>query len=287
MRSRLWRQCMRVAVISVCAAMLTGIGGTAASAAQTPPAGGGADLAALKQYLTEHTTNLVIGANDLDTIAQRYHDLASSASFDYEKLWQTDGPELAAMLEDARTVWSEDAHGNYELAEGLVAGIPSLVSYDVWLDAGPSGTEDPTNAVDWDLTLPDGTVMNKPGNLFHSLTELTLWGTADEFVGLRIDMNGDGKITLGEALPDANLLLGETRALVDATTRLQAAVAAWEPTLSDAFTALVVMIPTANGYFEQWRLSPFVLGNSSDQGQFVANSRLLDVIGIYGGLKLT
>ncbi len=244
-------------------------------------------MAALKRYLTEHTTDLVSGANDLNAIAQQYYDLASSTGFDYQQLWATHGPEVSAMLDDARQIWTRDAHGNYELTEGLVAGIPALGSFDVWIDAGPAGSEDPVNARDWDLTLPDGTILNKPGNLFHSLTEPTLWGTTDAFVGLRIDMNGDGKVTLGEALPDANLFLGETEALVTATSQLADAVAAWEPTLSDALTALVVMIPTANGYFEEWRLSPYVLGTKSDQEQFVANSRLLDVLGIYSGLKLT
>ena len=37
-----------------------------------------------------------------------------------------------------------------------VAGVPSLAYYDVWIDAGPSGEDDPANALDVSVELPDG-----------------------------------------------------------------------------------------------------------------------------------
>ena len=65
------------------------------------------------------------------------------------------------------------------------------------------------------------------------------------------------------------------------------ALAGWEPTPEDAFTALVTMIPTMNEYFEQWKLSVFVSGQASTQENFVAVSRLLDITGILNGLDVT
>jgi hypothetical protein len=47
------------------------------------------------------------------------------------------------------------------------------------------------------------------------------------------------------------------------------------------------MIPTMSGYFEEWKLSPYVLGEESTSRGFIANSRLLDVLGILGGLDVT
>ena len=258
---------------------------SASALAQTP--GDEADLGALKTYLTEHSAALNEGATELQVWAQSYYDAAEAVGFDYQALWDTHSTTLPTEIETARAVWTEQAHGNYELAEGLVAGIPSLAEFDVWLDAGLSDAEDPTNAYVWDLELPDGTVLTNPGNIFHNLSEPTLWGTDDAYVGLEIDLNADGELSVGDALPNANVLLGTINAMVDVSGQLQDAIADWEPNLSDAFTALVVMIPTAQGYFEQWKLSPFVLGEASTQSQFVANSRLLDVIGIYGGLQLT
>ena len=42
--------------------------------------------------------------------------------------------------------------------------------------------------------------------------------------------------------------------------KLASAAKAWKPTPSDAFTAVVVMVPTMNEYFGQWKVSRFVLG---------------------------
>lgn len=257
-----------------------------AGAAQTPAAGE-ADLAALKGFMVERAAETKAGAARLVALSEEYYALAEAEGFDYEALWAAQGAEIAPLLDEARAVWAEEAHGNYELNEGMVAGIPSLAYFDELIDAGPSKAEDPAGALDVQVELPNGEVLDGPGNYFHLLTEPTLWGTDDRYVGLRVDMDGDGAQEVGEALPNADVLLGGTRALDAGTTDLQAAIDAWQPTLDDAFTALVVMIPTMGGYFEEWKLSPYVLGDEAEGGSFVANSRLLDVLGILGGLELT
>lgn len=259
----------------------TPIGATPAGA--TPAA---TDLNGLRAYMVGNVDAMKGGTSALLTFAQAYYGQARAVSFDYQRLWDEQAPTLVTQLDDARTAWSEEAHGHYELNEGLVAGIPSLTHFDVLIDAGPSGADDPTNAPNTSLTLPDGRVLDRPGNLFHMVTEPTLWGTIDDFVGLRVDMNGDGQITLGEALPDANVLLAGMQALDDATSQLQTAIDGWTPNLQDTFTALVVMIPTMQGYFNDWKLSPSVLGAASTETGFVANSRLVDVLGILGGLDV-
>jgi Imelysin len=245
------------------------------------------DLAGLKTYMQEQSAKMKAGTDEVLTFAQQYYDLAKAENFDYQKLWDEHGAEIQPLLEQARDDWSVDAHGNYELNEGMVAGIPSLSYFDALIDAGPSAEDDPAEAVDFKVELPDGTTLDKPGNLFHYLTEPALWGTDDAFVGLRVDMDGDGTIELGEALPEAKVLLGSAQALDNATADLGKAIDEWEPNLSDAFTALVVMIPTMEEYFGQWKNSPFVEGANSTDGEFVANSRLIDVLGILRGLQLT
>jgi hypothetical protein len=253
--------------------------------AQTPTAG--ADLDSVKAYLVEQVAMSKAGTAEVLAQAQAYYDLAEESDFDYQALWDEHGPELVILLADARQTWVEDASGNYELSEGLVAGVPSLAYYDVWIDAGPSGEEDPANALDVSVELPDGRVLEKPGSLYHFVSEPALWGTRDDFVGLRVDFDEDGEIELGEALPEANALLGAAQALDAATGELVTAVDAWQPTDSDAFTALVIMIPTMSGYFEEWKESVFVSGEESDEQRFVGVSRLADVNGILHGLDVT
>lgn len=272
---------------------LTGLGIAAlalpnsAAIAQTPAADAGADLESVKTYLVEHVAKSKAGTEEVLAHAQAYYDLAEAENFDYQTLWDEHGEAVTTLLVDARQAWIQDASGNYELSEGLVAGVPSLAYYDVWIDAGPSGEEDPANALDVSVELPDGRVLEQPGSLYHYVTEPALWGTRDDFVGLRVDMDADGQIELGEALPEANALLGAAQALDSATGELQTAVDAWEPTASDAFTALVIMVPTMGGYFEEWKASVFVTGEESDEVRFVGVSRLADVSGILNGLDVT
>jgi hypothetical protein len=271
-----------VAAVSILAILY---GSSTRVSAQTPAAGE-PDLAAVKAYLIDQIAQMKAATSELRPIVQRYYDLAQSANFDYADTWETNRVELAPLLMVARQKWLE-ASNRYEAAEGLVAGVPSLSYYDTWIDAGPSEAEDPANALDWTLKLPDGRELKKPGNLMTHLTEPAFYGTIDEFVGLRVDLNGDGTQELGEVLPEANILLASVNTLDDATGELQKAVDEWQPTLEDAFTALTTMIPTINELFEQWKLSRFVSGDASTETAFVAISRLSDINGIFHGLDVT
>lgn len=266
-------------------ALLAGFGrGIPVRAQQATPAA--TDLGAIRQYALDQATAQKTATTYLVAIAGRYDDLAKGAGFDYQVLWKSNTPEVVGLLAAAKQSWVE-AHNAYELNEGIVAGIPSLSYYDVWIDAGPSGDEDAANALDWTLPVPDGKTMAKPGNLFHSLAELLLWGTNPAFGGIAKDLDGDGQQELGEVLPDANVMLAVFQQLDTATGQMQDALTQWQPTIEDAFTALVTMLPTMNEYFEQWKLSSFVAGTATTEQAFVGNSRLIDVYGIVHGLQVT
>jgi hypothetical protein len=101
------------------------------------------------------------------------------------------------------------------------------------------------------------------------------------------DFNHDGKLDFGEALPDANVLKAGVDELDRYTVELLTKAEAWQPTESDAFTALVVMVPTMSEYFGSWKDSRFILGDKSTQRDFVAISRLADIQDILGSLQVT
>jgi hypothetical protein len=251
-----------------------------------PTPAGRADLNGIKTYLLGKTGDLKTSTAELHEVSNRYYDAAQGAHFDYAALWQSQPAEAQKLVEDARAAWLK-ASPLYEQVEGIVAGTPSLAEFDVILDAGASGEEDPEGAVPFDLTLPDGRVLSKPGNLF-GVTESTLWGTYSEFTatGVQPDFDGDGQMEFGEALPEANVLKSAAEALDSYTAQLLAAAQAWQPTETDAFTALVVMVPTMSEYFDSWKNSRFVLGEDSTQRDFVAISRLSDIQGILGSLQV-
>ena len=267
-------------------ALLAACGQAAPAAAPLPaPAAGQPDLSGIKTYLIDQTAALSTASAGLKAAADSYYELAKAAGFDYAKLWAEQPEAAVAALEAARSAWVA-ASPAYEKMEGIVAGTPSLAQFDVDLDAGAAAAEDPAGAVSFDLSLPDGRVLPKPGNLF-GIAERALWGTEPAFAaGVEADWDGDGAVAFGETLPDANLLKGAADTLDRYAGELATAAAAWTPSPSDAFTALVVMVPTMNEYFGSWRDSRFVAGEASTQGDFVAISRLADIQDILSGLEI-
>jgi hypothetical protein len=282
-----------VATTALAAAALVACGGGDDPAAEdtttevsTAQAGSAADLGGVKDYLLDHTGQLTSFTDQFKSDVQGYHDLAESAGFDYEQLWADHADELAPLLDRLKSKWVE---GNpyYEQMEGVVAGTPSLAEYDVILDAGSSASEDPESAVPFDLQLPDGRTFRQPGNLYN-LTEGALWGTLPDELpqSTPVDLDGNGSEDFGEVLPDAPFLLAAAEAFDRYAGELAASAEAWEPSESDAFTALVVMVPTMSEYFGQWKESRFVLGDESAAESFNVVSRLSDINDILTGLEV-
>ena len=245
-----------------------------------------ADLTAIKSYLTDHSAALTEQTAILKEQGQAYYDLAKANDFDYQKMLEENRDEVAAILEESKAAYG-DANPAYEEMEGIVAGVSSLADYDVIIDAGSSG-EDPESAVPFDLKLPNGETMKQPGN-FMFLTETALYGTNDDLTakGVKADIDGNGKVDFGEGLPDANIFLATTRDFDKYAAELDSEAQSFEPTPSDAFSALVVMTPTMSEYFEAWKNSRFVAGEKATEQAFVATSRLSDIADILEGLVFT
>ena len=261
--------------------------GTSSSAPAESVAAPSVQLAGVKGFLGEHTDQLAGFTKEFNQLARRYHELAEAEDFELEALWAARAKEVAPLLAGMKAGWVE---GNpyYERVEGIVAGTPSLAEYDVILDAGSSAAEDPESAVPFDLTLPDGTKLEQPGNLFN-LTEGALWGTLPGRLGRAgtpADLDGDGKLEFGEVLPDPGLLLAASESFDKYAQELDAAGEDWDPTASDAFTAIVVMVPTMSEYFGQWKVSRFVAGDRASSESFNVVSRLSDIRDILTGLEV-
>lgn len=237
-------------------------------------------LVNVKQFTLEHNRQLVAAAERLAAALSDYAGVIAAHNGEYAAAWAAESAKLSQQLTAIRTYWLE-ASNQYETIEGIVAGIPQTAKYDLILDAGNPGTET-EDVAEYDLTLPDGTVLRRPGNLFHSITEPLYWGMNETGVKLPADLDGDGKIAHGEMLFDANLGLGAAQALAHWAKALEADMNAWEPNREDAFTSVVVMTPTVGDYFGEWKESQFISG---EIGAFVARSRLADVQGIMNGCR--
>ena len=268
-------------------ALLVLVCGAASSAQAAPVAAGTPDLTGIKTYLLGRSKLLVGEVSAERSRAERYYALAKTSGFDYAALWRDHRPEVSALLLASKSSFNR-SHKAYEEEEGIIAGVPSLARYDVIMDSGTSATDDPKTAVPFSLTLPDGRVLRQPGNFFHALLEPTLWGTDSRFVAksaAKVDLDGDGKVEFGEVLPDANVLVGIMRGFDKFARESDAKARGWKPTGSDVLTALVVMVPTMEGYFGEWKSSRSILGNKAQEKAFVAHSRLIDVHGILLSLR--
>ena len=87
-------------------------------------------------------------------------------------------------------------------------------------------------------------------------------------------------------MPDATVFKAAAAAFVLYAGKLDRSARAWKPTASDAFTAVVVMVPTMSEYFGQWKVSRFVLGGRAQGDSFNVVSRLSDIGDILGGLRV-
>jgi Imelysin len=277
----------RLALAAACAfaLALAACGNDDSQSEPDPPAAKGTDLAAIKDYLLEHTEQLVTDSGAVRQNAEDYHKLAKSTDFDYGALLEEHRAEVRSLVEQAQDGFAQ-ANPAYEQMEGVVAGVPSLADYDVIIDAG-SDASDPENAVPFDLKTPAGREFKQPGN-FNYLIETSIFGTEPKFraKGVEPDLDGDGKVEFGEAAPDADFYVAAARGFEKYAKELDAAAREWEPTPADALTALVVMTPTMSEYFEAWKNSRFIAGDKATEKAFVVASRLQDIADILGGLVL-
>lgn len=275
------------------AAFVVALGGTClaiAACGEEPqpaePAAGGGELAAISDYLTAHSADLAEQTEVMRAEGERYYELAESVDFDYRALMRDHGDEVEALLERSKNAFSA-ANPAYEEMEGIVAGVPSLAQYDVDIDAG-SDASDPENAVSFSLELPDGEVLKQPGNAFF-VTETALYGTNPDFLadGVAQDLDRDGREEFGEGIPDANVYVAMVRKFDELADQLDADAQEFQPTPSDAFTAVTVMTPTMSEYFEAWKNSRFVAGEKATETAFVDRSRLADIVDILEGVAFT
>ena len=258
-----------------------------AAGASTAGASDKAGFPGLQKRLTGQSKLLVAFTTEFKADAEQYNKLAAAAGYDYAALWATQAPAVKPLLADMKRDWIKH-NSDYERMEGIVAGTPSLVQYDVDIDAGASFKEDPKGAVSFSLKAPNGKTFRQPGALYN-ITEAALWGEDPSLTakGVKPDLDGDGKPgEFGEVLPDAAFLVAATREFDRQSHKLLKSATAYKPNETDALSALVVMVPTMGEYFGDWKNSRFVVGAKAKTTSFNVASRLNDIHDILGSLQV-
>ena len=111
-----------LALIAIASPALLAVacGGDEDSDTTTTGASAGVDLAAVKEYLTEHTAELTGQVAALRRNAEAYYRLADSVEFDYRRLMEDHGAEVERLLAESKRAYGK-ANPAYEEMEGIVA----------------------------------------------------------------------------------------------------------------------------------------------------------------------
>ena len=210
LRRRLPRPARAVAIAFAVAGLAAGCGSDDENEASTGCATNG-DLAAVKDYLTEHTTDLT--RRSTAGLARR-RGLLRARRGGRLRLRAADGGERRrgrSRSSPSRQEAYVAANPAYEEMEGIVAGVPRLAQYDVDIDAG-SDAADPESAVSFSLELPDGETLKQPGQPLVPDRDRALRDQPRPARrGVEQDVDGDGKVEFGEGLPDANIYVATMR----------------------------------------------------------------------------
>ena len=248
---------------------------THAPAESASPQPAGNDV---KGYLLGALTKMEQASEEFLTNAIAWQKLADANSGDPAKAFAQTPDEVMRLVGALRENYKAMDSFGYETIEGIVAGVPTLSDFDVYLDAGvpkdQAGSGTPVAPVV--LALPDGSKIDREGCLFTYLIEPMLWGSNKKLV-VPVDLDRDGKIGPRESLPRADILITVARDVHTKIRELRETAAAWQPSTSDYFSAIITMTPTLSGYFDDWKESRYAPETS---GKFSAISRVSDMRGI-------
>jgi hypothetical protein len=244
-----------------------------AESASSPP--GSNDV---KGYLLAALTKIERASDEFVSNATAYQKLVDANGGDCAKAFAQSPDEVLRLVAALRENYKAMDSFGYETIEGIVAGVPRLADFDVYLDAGvpkdQAGGGTPVAPVV--LTLPGGSKIDREGCLFTYLIEPMLWGSNKTLV-VPVDLDRDGKIGPRESLPRVDALQAIATDVRMKIRELHETAIAWQPSTSDYFSAIITMTPTLSGYFDDWKESRYAPETS---GKFSAISRVSDMRGI-------
>ena len=232
----------------------------------------------VKTYLLTTLQLVDRAADEFVANSTAYAKIIEAHGGDYPRAFAAAGPELRALVAKMQENYKAMDSFGYERVEGIVAGVPRLADFDIYLDAGVPKAEASADspAAPVTLDLGNGRKIAEEGSLFTYIIEPTLWGTQRKFV-VPLDLNADGAVGPKESLPKAEVLTAAAKDVRAKIAELIKTSQNWKPTVEDCFGAIIAMTPTLSGYFDDWKESRYAPETS---GRFTAVSRVSDMRGI-------
>ncbi len=231
-----------------------------------------------KKYLLDRITQMHDASVDYLAAADEYRALIKANGGSVQQAYTADPKGMDRLLERMKNDYKKmDSYG-YETVEGMVAGIPSLVAYDVYLDSGTPASKGGDAIAPVVLVLDNGEKIDHEGCLFTYLIEPALWAGDKRWVTEVSSASGEKKY-----FPKPDFIVATAKDVEKKIGELKNDAAAWKASEEDCYRAMITMTPTFSGYFDDWKESLY--GNGKVR-YFQAVSRVSDMRGIMGSCKI-
>jgi hypothetical protein len=229
----------------------------------------------VKSYLLKGLEKIDAASQDFVANSEAYSALVAANGGSVEAAYKADPRKIDKLIAKMQENYKAMDSFGYETIEGIVAGVPSLADYDVYLDAGVPASEGPEDVAPMVLDLGNGKTIDKQGALFTYIIEPALWGGDERWV---TPVDGGKKV-----LPRPEVLMAAAKDANEKLSKLLADAKAWNASVADCFGAMIVMTPTLSDYFEDWKESRY---STEKSGRFQAVSRVSDMRGIMGSCQV-
>jgi Imelysin len=240
-----------------------------------PRANGDETAASVKSYLLKGLEKINATSQDFVANSEAYSKLVAANGGSVEAAYKADPKKIDKLVVKMQENYKAMDSFGYEAIEGIVAGVPSLADYDIYLDAGVPASEGPDDVAPVVLDLGNGQKIDKEGALFTYVIEPMLWGGDTRWV---VPVDGGKKL-----LPRPEVLTAAAQDVNQKLAKLLADAQAWNASVADCFGAMIVMTPTLSDYFEDWKESRY---SKEKSGRFQAVSRISDMRGIMGSCQV-
>jgi imelysin len=231
--------------------------------------------ASVKSYLLKGLEKINAASQDFVANSEAYSALIAANGGSVEAAYKAEPKKIDQLVAKMQGNYKAMDSFGYETIEGIVAGVPALAEYDIYLDAGVPGSEGPEDVAPVVLDLGNGQTIDKQGSLFTYIIEPMLWGGDSRWV---TPVDGGKKL-----LPRPEILAAAANDVKKKLGELLADAKAWNASVSDCFGAMIVMTPTLSDYFEDWKESRYA---NEKSGRFQAVSRVSDMRGIMGSCQV-
>ena len=131
----------------------------------------------VKSYLLQKLEKMTTASEDFVKNSEGYSALVADHGGSVEAAYKADPKQMQKLVAKLQDDYKAMDSFGYETVEGIVAGVPSLADYDIYLDAGFPASEGPEGVAPVVLVPENGEKIDKQG-LYSPISSSRCFGVA-------------------------------------------------------------------------------------------------------------